>query len=226
MRSAIESWCGEGAYAWIFDNEEDQINFDNPINAFGMGNILDDTVARTVISMYLFYRVELTLDMGVRSVIAIDEMWKYLQDEEFGARVNDWSRTIRKKNGILLGATQTPDEILSNKNGYAFYQQCETVVFFPNFKASQELYTKKLRFSKREYDIIKNTPVETRQFLLRHGTDSVICKFDLKGLERFIPVLSARKETVNYMYEVIEQYGSDPDKWLPAFMDGAQNLDI
>jgi len=226
LRSAIESWCGDGAYAWIFDHARDEVDFSSPVNAFGMGNILEDAVARTVISMYLFYRVELTLDLGVRTVIAIDEMWKYLQDEEFGARVNDWSRTIRKKNGVLIGATQTPDEILSNKNGYAFYQQCETVVFFPNFKADRELYTKKLRFSQREYEIIKNTPVETRQFLLRHGTDSVICRFDLSRLKAFIPVLSARKETVQYMERLRRELGESPGQWLEAFMDGAGRLDV
>ncbi len=109
---------------------------------------------------------------------------------------------------------------------YGLCQQCETVVFFPNFKANQDIYREKLLFSEREYDIIKNTPTESRQFLLRHGKESVICKFDMSGIKRFIPILSGRKETVKLMYTLIKEHGDNPDKWLPEFMQEVQTLDI
>ncbi len=226
LRSALESWCGDGPYAWVFDNVEDSISFGNELNAFEMGNILDDTLVRSTVSAYLFYRIEQTLNLGQRTIVAVDELWRYMEDEEFGARLNDWARTIRKQNGIFIGATQTPNELLQNSQGLAVFTQCETTIFFPNYKADQELYTEKLHFTQRQYELIKNTPKESRLFFLRHGSDNVMCKFDLSPVSQFIPILSSRKATVELARRLIEQHGSEPKQWVAHFIKEVRSQDV
>jgi type IV secretion system protein VirB4 len=62
---------------------------------------------------YLFHRVEALVD-GRRLVVAIDEFWKALADAEFRDMVNDRLKTIRKRNGALILATQSPRDALNS----------------------------------------------------------------------------------------------------------------
>jgi hypothetical protein len=46
---------------------------------------------------YLFHRIDQRLD-GRPTLIILDEAWVMLSDSSFGAKIEEWLRTLRKKN--------------------------------------------------------------------------------------------------------------------------------
>ena len=114
------------------------------IVGFDMTHLLDDPVVRTPTMMYLFHRVEERLD-GQPSIIVVDEGWKALDDEVFVARIRDWEKTIRKRNGIVGFATQSTADALESRIATAVIEQSATQIFLPNPKAQEARILQGLR---------------------------------------------------------------------------------
>ena len=62
---------------------------------------------------YLFHRIEQRLD-GRPTLIIIDEAWVVLANTTFGAKLEEWLRTLRKKNAAVVLATQSLSEIANS----------------------------------------------------------------------------------------------------------------
>jgi type IV secretion system protein VirB4 len=92
----------------------------------------------------------------------------------------------------------------------------QTQIFLPNPKATDE-YRKAFLLTKREFQLIKETDPGSRFFLLKQGTDVVVARIDLSGMEDLIPVLSGRAETVSLCDRIRMEHGEDPEVWLPVF---------
>ena len=216
LASRIGIWHGQGERAWMFDNPKDTLSLDNRNIGFDLTSILDDRINRTPYMMYVFHRVSQLLN-GEKVIIMLDEGWKMLDDLVFSVRIKDWMKTIRKQNGLVGFATQSAKDALDSTVGDAIIEQSPTQIFFPNPRASEEDYCKGFGLSRHELKLVRELTPESRCFLLRHGTDSVIAKLDLSGMESFISVLSGRTETVGVMHDLINQYGENPENWLPHF---------
>jgi type IV secretion system protein VirB4 len=173
--------------------------------------------------MYVFYRINAMLD-GEKVIIMLDEGWKMLDDPEFSARIKDWMKTIRKQNGILVFATQSAKDALNSSVGDAIIEQSPTQIFLPNPKGKEADYCGGFGLTKRELQIIRELPLSSRSFLVKHGHDSVIAQLDLSGMDEFISVLSGRTETVNLMNHIINDVGDNPENWLPIFHERRTSL--
>jgi len=213
----LDKWCKGGALGWVLDNDEDRVALDAPFLGFDVTAVLDDPVTRGPILSYLFHRVESLLD-GRRLVLAIDEFWKVLLDEGFRDLVNDKLKTIRKQNGLVILATQSPADALSSPIAHSIIEQCPTQILMPNTRADAKHYRDGLKLTEPEFLAIReDLTVGGRRFLLKQGNASVACELDLTGLDDEIAVLSGRASTVRLMERLIEQVGPDPAAWLPLF---------
>ena len=218
LASRIAMWHGQGERAWLFDNPADTLSLDNRTIGFDLTSILDDPASRTPWLMYIFHRINSFLN-GERVIIMLDEGWKMLDDPAFSLRIKDWMKTIRKQNGIVGFATQSARDALRSSVGDAIIEQSPTQIFLPNARATEEDYCKGFGLSKHELKIIRDIVPESRCFLVRHGTDSVIARLDLGTMDDFVSVLSGRTETVRLMHDIIKRVGQDPDSWLPIFLE-------
>lgn len=217
LSKRISDWHGQGSKAWLFDNEEDSLSLNNQTIGFDLTSILDDPCARTPWLMYLFHRINALLD-GRKTILMLDEGWKLLDDPAFSARIKDWMKTIRKQNGLIGFATQSAKDALQSSVGDAIIEQSPTQIFLPNARANKEDYCTGFGLSEHELHIIRNLTPDSRCFLLRHGSDSVIARLDLSGMDEFIDILSGRSETVRIVENIIDEHGSSPDSWLPHFL--------
>ncbi len=212
----IARWHSDGELSWLFDNANDTLALNNRVIGFDLTSILDDPKCRAPWLMYIFHRVNGLLD-GQKTILMLDEGWKMLDDLVFSARIKDWMKTIRKQNGILGFATQSARDALNSCVGDTIIEQSPTQIFLPNAKASEEDYCKGFGLTKRELKIIRELVPESRCFLIRHATDSVIARLDLSGMDSFISVLSGRTETVTLLEDIIKKHGTKPNDWLKAF---------
>jgi type IV secretion system protein VirB4 len=215
----LERWCDGRALGWAFDGEADAVSLDAPFLGFDMTALLDDPVLRGPAMAYLFHRIEALLD-GRRLVVAIDEFWKALADPAFRAVVNDKLKTIRKLNGVMLLATQSPRDALASPIAHSLVEQCPTQLLMPNPRAAEKDYRDGLKLTGPEFRMVReDLAVGARgRFLVKQGTASVACDLDLSGLEELVAVLSGRASTVALMERLRAAHGPAPEAWLPAFL--------
>lgn len=216
IASRIKMWHSGGPYSGLFDNEEDVISFANDrVFGFEMGEVLSDRISLVPSLMYLFHRIQLALD-GTPTIIILDEAWALIDNKYFAGKIKDWLKTLRKLNGMVVFATQSVEDATKSEISDTLVQQTATQIFLPNPKAT-ETYKKVFMISDREFNLLKTTDPGSRYFLLKQGTDVVVARIDLSGMDEVVRVLSGRAETVVLLDEIREEVGDDPQKWLPIF---------
>ena len=214
----LERWCHGGSLGWAFDGEEDNVSLTAPFLGFDMTALLDDQDVRGPAMAYLFHRIEALVD-GRRIVVAIDEFWKALADPAFRDMVNDKLKTIRKRNGALILATQSPRDALNSPIAHSIIEQCPTQILMPNPRADERDYRAGLKLTEPEFRMVReDLTMGGRRFLLKQGTVSVACDLDLSGAPDCIAVLSGRERTVRLLEQLISDTGPDPDVWLDRFL--------
>ena len=187
---------------------------------FDMTALLENPRLRTPVMMYLFHRIEERLD-GDPTMILIDEGWKALDDEVFAARLRDWLKTLRKRNGIVGFATQSARDALDSKIATALVEQTATLIFMPNSRARHEDYCLGFSLTEHELDVIRTLPAASRCFLVRQSDASVVVRLDLSGMPEVLTVLSGRESTVRKLDTLRERYGDAPAGWYPALTGAA-----
>lgn len=216
LEKRLRKWHGGGECAWLFDNPVDTLSLGNLTTGFDLTSILDDPLSRTPWLMYVFHRVSQMMT-GEKLILMLDEGWKMLDDPVFTARIKDWEKTIRKQNGILGFATQSAKDALESSIGHAIIEQSPTQIFLPNARAEATDYCGGFGLSEQEFALIKGLAPESRCFLLRHGTDSVVARLDLTGMDDFLAVLSGRTETVALLDSIRAECGDAVHQWYDTF---------
>lgn len=62
---------------------------------------------------------------------------------------------------------------------------------------------------------MRRTPKETRTFLVKHDSDSIVAKLDLSAMPDLIKVLSTNEASIKECERLREIYGQEPEAWLP-----------
>lgn len=225
----LARWCyareegrEDGPLAWVFDNPGATIADELGsvmTTVFDTTAFIDDAELRGPISQHLFHLVERLVD-GRRLAVFFSEFWKSMGDKQFAAFLKDLLKTLRKKNGFVVLDSQSPSDALDHPLARTLLEQVATMFLFPNPGASVEEYREGLSLSKRETNLIKtDLPEGSGMFLLKQGRHSVVLKLPLAGMDEDLAVLSARTSNLELMDRLIEQYGEDPDAWVPHFND-------
>jgi type IV secretion system protein VirB4 len=218
LSARLRPWWGEGEKAWLFDNAEDALDLEARTLGFDITQMLDDPVLRTPTMMYLFHRVEQRLD-GQPTLIVIDEGWKALDDDVFVARIKDWEKTIRKRNGVVGFATQSAQDALESRIASAIIEQAATQIFMANPKAQARDYIEGFGLSEHEFNLVRSLPDTAHCFLIKHGADSVVARLNLAGEPDILTVLSGRERTVRLLDDIRKDVGDAPADWLPRLLE-------
>jgi type IV secretion system protein VirB4 len=218
LYQALGRWCDDGAFAWVLDNAEDRFDLDGSHTfGFDMTNFLDIEEARTPILRYLTHKIAQNAS-GAPHIIDIAEAWRALKDPLMQTFIENKGKTIRKEDGVIGLDTQEPSDISRSPLGSTLLSQFPTQLLLPNGEAEEADYIDGLKLTPREFHLIKHTPENSGQFLLKKGAESVVVKMDLSGMEDMLSVLSASLDNVEVMHAVIDEFGPEPANWLPPFL--------
>lgn len=220
----LYQWSREGEFGWIFDNEVDNFNIKNCSNfGFDGTEFLDNKDICSPITFYILYRVTQLLD-GRRVIIFMDEFWKWISDSVFADFAYNKLKTIRKLNGFLIAATQSPDEILKHEISRAVVEICATQIFLANPRANQKDYIEGFKVTPEEYEIIKNLDPNSRQFLIKktslQGNSksfSAVVKLDLKTIGVYTKVLSTSTDNLAIFHSIFKE-GMKVEEWLDEYL--------
>ena len=222
LAGRLSMWHTGGSHSKLFDNEDDLIDFTSA-RSFGieMAHILQDKVSIGPVLLYLFHRIQTSLD-GSPTMLVLDEAWALIGNPVFAPKIKDWLKVLRKLNTFVVFATQSVEDAAKSSISDTLVQQTATQIFLPNLKATI-LYREVFMLSEREFNLVKTTDPSTRFFLVKQDNDGVIARIDLSGMDDTIRVLSGRAETVRIMDEIIEEVGENPDDWLPIYYERSRS---
>ncbi|MBS0425915.1 MAG: VirB4 family type IV secretion/conjugal transfer ATPase [Proteobacteria bacterium] len=224
MYARLRKWCAseDGDYAWVFDNDHDEIApvlAQNSLVGFDVTDFLDNDVVRAPLTMYLFHLVNRMVD-GRPLVCWMDEFAKLLSDPAFARFAKNGLETWRKKNANLATFTQSTSHVLDSSIARAIIEQTPTKILFPNPDADYGEYTEGFNLTDREFALIKQElEPGSRQCLIKQNHVSVVAQLDLKGFDDALHVISGRTGNVRLMRELMATHGSEPGQWLEPFRE-------
>lgn len=207
LKQRFSLWKRGAKYGWVFDNENDNLDFPDNIDVFGIDGteFLDDPDVSAPISFYILLRVMNLID-GRRFVLMIDEFWQWLDNSLVQDEVFNKLKTIRKENGFVGMASQSVEDVLKLPIARAIVEQTSTHIFFPNDKANEDDYVKGLSCTKEEFLTIKNFNESVFPFLVKKGSEVAIVNLDLSTLgKENISIISTGTAYVEKVDEIFAQ---------------------
>ncbi len=191
LQSRIGEWNSGGRFGWVFEDVpegENDLQIDGDLVGFDMTEILDMDTERTAVLSYIFRQIERVVEDRRPTIILLDEAWKYLDDEYFVQRLDNWAVTMRKLDVILVMLTQLPSQLEKSRIGKTIVETASTQILFPNPKAAAQDYHY-LRLNEKEAELLVQPTLGLRTALIRSDEDSVFIDADLSSLGDLLPVL-------------------------------------
>ena len=155
LSERLAAWVEGGQYARWFDHAEDSFALDRFVTIAMDDLFRQPSVARAFLE-YAFFRINRRMS-GDPTIIYLEEAWFALADPGFAARIDNWLRTLRKKNGIIVMASQSLDELSRSEAFAAISDNMPTRIFLanPNVDSHAPLYKGRFGLRPAQLDIIR-----------------------------------------------------------------------
>ncbi len=157
IKNALEFYTLSGAMGNILDADEDSLS-NKRFHVFEMGHLMDKgEVCTRPTMLYLFHQIEKRLT-GCPTLLLIEEGHTFLKGQ-FGDRLENWLRELRKKNTAVVFLTQSLAEIALSERKHILLNSCQTKIFLADQTASNDINAELYRaigLTDRQIEIIKN----------------------------------------------------------------------
>jgi len=156
IAAQLDQWVGTGQRNRYFDNAEDTFDLGS-FSCIEMGGLFHDEIVARAFLEYAFFRISKKLD-GRPTLIYVEEAWFMLAEEQFRKRINDWLRTLAKKNAFLIMATQSLDEIARSDIFATIIDNIPNRIYLPNANAfaHREMYKNQFSLNDAQIERIRN----------------------------------------------------------------------
>ncbi|MDK2126638.1 VirB4 family type IV secretion/conjugal transfer ATPase [Parachitinimonas caeni] len=221
LRQALSHYTLAGPMGNLLDAEEDCLRFSN-FQVFEMEHLMGMGEKNVVpVLLYLFRQIEKQLD-GRPTMVALDECWLMLSHELFREKVREWLKTWRKKNALVIMATQELADVLNSPIRDVVLASCPTKLLLPNPEArestSRNMY-ELIGLNDREIDILAHATAK-RHYYYKSPLGRRLFSFGF-GPVALSFIGASGQEDIGKARELIRHYqGNWPAEWLRA-----RNLD-
>lgn len=162
----MAEWVGGGARARYFDHVEDDFELAD-ITCTELGKLFEDALVAPLFLEYAFQRVRMQLD-GTPTLIDVEECWYMLIHEQFAARLDDWLRTLAKKNAFVVLTTQGLAELAKSQYFGTILDNIANTIFLPNAKAPahEALYVDKFSLHPEQIALIRDAVPKLNYYIV------------------------------------------------------------
>ena len=138
LRAGLQHYTLAGGAGPLLDAAQDSLR-ESPFVVFEMETLLSRGAKDLIpVLLYLFHRIDQRCQSGVPTLIVIDEAWLLLARDRFGQKLEEWLRTLPKKNAAVMLATQSLADIERSPYRSVIVESCQTKIFLPNAEARTE----------------------------------------------------------------------------------------
>jgi type IV secretion system protein VirB4 len=165
----LQRWVTGGQYASIFDHAQDTLTW-APFQCLDFEGLDAAPLVLEPLLFYVLHRATATVMdstlAGTLKVFALDEAWRFLRDATVRVYVREALKTWRKKNGCVLLATQSSDDLERSEILQVAIESCPTKCFLANPSIDRSIYQRLFHLNETEVEAIA-TLVPRQQFLLK-----------------------------------------------------------
>ncbi len=138
LRDGLNHYTLAGGLGGLLDASTDSVG-NNAFQVFEIGHLMNLGEQNLVpILLYLFHRVERRLREERPSLLIVEEAWIAALNSVFGQKVEEWLRTLRKKNTAVVFVSQSLADVVGSTRRDIILESCPTKIFLPNPEAQAE----------------------------------------------------------------------------------------
>jgi type IV secretion/conjugal transfer VirB4 family ATPase len=138
LREALAHYTLSGPLGHLLDAQTEDLG-QGRLQVFEMSHLMALGQKHLVpILLYLFHRVEQRLEEGTPSLLIVEEAWVTALHSLFGAAVESWLRTLRKKNAAVVFVSQSVADVVNSPRHDIILESCPTKILLPNPEAESE----------------------------------------------------------------------------------------
>jgi type IV secretion system protein VirB4 len=101
-----------------------------------MDDLMRRPQAATATLSVLFHALEGRFD-GKPTLLILDEAWLFLKDAAFASQIQEWLKTLRKKDVAVIFASQELADVEASPIASTIIEACLTRIFLPNDRARE-----------------------------------------------------------------------------------------
>ncbi|EKQ6320463.1 transporter, partial [Pseudomonas aeruginosa] len=221
VRDALTHYTISGSMGHLLDGKEDGLKFSN-YTVFEIDDLMKMGDANAIpVLLYLFRRFERSLN-GQPAMLSLDEAWVMLGHPVFREKLREWLKELRKKNCLVIMATQSLSDAVKSGLLDVLLEQCPTKILLPNKEADlhgtketpgpADLYAM-FGLNSKEIGILKNGQYK-RQYYYKSPLGRRVFELGLGPLTKAFVAVSD-KEDLAEVRNLIADHGDDwPLFWL------------
>jgi len=138
LRDGLNHYTLAGGLGGLLDAKDDSLGA-GPFQVFEIGHLMNLGERNLVpILLYLFHKVERRLREERPSLLIVEEAWITALNSVFGQKVEEWLRTLRKKNTAVVFVSQSLADVVGSTRRDIILESCPTKIFLPNPEAENE----------------------------------------------------------------------------------------
>ena len=228
MWPALARWHGDGQWAQTFDgpppseDEMQELNSDwQVVDLAGAVNFPDWCEAAL---FFLLEKLRLSIDddgsIGRLKIMVVDEGWHFLTEPAIVRYLAEAAKTWRKRNGVLVMATQSVVDLAENPKSRALIESMPTRLFLSN-PAFPPAAGKFFDLTESEFQAVRELTAKREIFLHRSGGERAILCLDVDP-ESYWLYTSAASDAAKRA-AVVEKWGLVPgiQRLASGIEDGA-----
>jgi len=218
LREALAHYTLSGPLGHLLDAQTEDLG-QGRLQVFEMSHLMALGQKHLVpILLYLFHRVEQRLEAGTPSLLIVEEAWITALHSLFGAAVESWLRTLRKKNAAVVFVSQSVADVVNSQRRDVILESCPTKILLPNPEAESEhvrrLY-EGIGLNRRQVQILA-TALPKRQYYVMSSLGCRLISLGL-GPVALSFVGMAGREAIAQVNEQMATHGRQwPVAWLRA----------
>lgn len=221
VKAALNHYTISGSMGHLLDGREESLK-NSDYTVYEIDDLMKMGHANAIpVLLYLFRRFERSLT-GQPAMLSLDEAWVMLGHPVFREKLREWLKELRKKNCLVIMATQSLSDAVNSGLLDVLLEQCPTKILLPNKEADlrgtketpgpADLYTM-FGLNSKEINILKNGQYK-RMYYYKSPLGRRIFELGLKPLALAFVAVSD-KEDLAVVRSMIAEHGSDwPLSWL------------
>jgi type IV secretion system protein VirB4 len=207
LQRQLQKWVAGGPYGTLFDNANDSLTFSR-FQTFDFEGLEKLPGQLEPLIFYILHRATARICDADRlaepKVFIIDEAWRFFQHPVIKAYIVEALKTWRKKNAMMILATQSSEDLLASDLLSTLTESCPTKIFLANPGMDRAAYRTAFHLNETEADMIARL-IPKRQFLFKQPDTAKLLNLNVDRKEYWIytnhPAENQRKR------QVFEQYG-------------------
>jgi len=164
----LDEWVGEGRLAEYFDHAEDNLSVAR-FQTFDFEGMDQPDVLEPLL-FYILHRANASIydraQHATPKLFVFDEAWRFFRNATTKAYIHEALKTWRKRNAVMILATQSGDDLLKEELLSVIAESCFTKMFLANPGMDASVYRETFHLNETEAAQIARL-VPKQQFLLK-----------------------------------------------------------